>query len=1003
VADNWYLVLELEFDPNPVEDAAIINKRIEEKAQSWSSKFNDFQHGPEYRRYHQLLPQIRNDMADPEKRKQMIHEACSSIYGPIDQKLKMLGRNRDILVEEIKTFAGSMAKSGVTEEMVKRRIKKLGLKIAAVTVDYQGIYDKYYKNKPQNTAVFDGMKPLLDSFSAANLYEFLFKDTNTKDADKLPREALLQKAKEMKTGYDKKHTAISGNGSKICGHCELTFKEDKKKADYDEYLEYCKRKTILDEVKEIAKISATGELTPDQGNVYIEQLTELFKDKKRAEELLLAFCKIEKIPYNLQNSGKAKNKDVKICRRCGAINDTSDGRKQCRNCGLSLVIKCPKCGIENDSNIKVCKCGFKFENLDRAIAFCEQADYSISTMNFTVAELQLKEAEKHWSGYERIKDLYTRMEELKHNTGALIEAMQKSAAEKRYYDAKKQYESIQKSYSGFNRTDLEEEINTAVTQAKTFFAKAQSAPSKPDIIKNCIKAFEYCKDLPGIRDLLAKNPPPKPVNLNIVCDGNTRTNILSWTSPQMDSSIFYSIVRKKDSIPLNIQDGELLGRVSVYTFSDKNILSCTPYFYAVFAEWAGVYSDPLPAKNPALNLFEIANVTVTGGNASLQLEWDAIPQGSSVEIFKIDNSGKENALQCNSPSNFTDSGLANDRQYRYRVRLAYTVNGKKLTTPGLSVSGIPSSPPVPVEDFEIKPRQNDQSYQAVWVNPNKENVTLYCSEQDPRFNSGDMVPLNVLEQCMRKLPLLTANLDGAVFQYAKEEILFVCPVVIKSGTAVVGTKRRISRRNAVKVRDIKAVNNKINIYIDPPKNANGFIVLHRFDHFPGDISDKSAVRKFIPFKQYQHDGVLIVDPLEKKNYFFSVFAEFFAGTEKDYSSGSDYRFDNAAKENIIYSIRVSNKIFGDKEALLEFSADNYTFTLPDIEIYSDTGKTPMFKASSSLFYEIPARRINGAFQVNFSIPKNLPRDTHIKAFFKDETDYARNQLRLKPGSKDQVS
>ena len=52
MSENWYLVLELEFDPNPVEDLEVINKRIDEKAKFWSSKFNDFNKGPQYRKYH---------------------------------------------------------------------------------------------------------------------------------------------------------------------------------------------------------------------------------------------------------------------------------------------------------------------------------------------------------------------------------------------------------------------------------------------------------------------------------------------------------------------------------------------------------------------------------------------------------------------------------------------------------------------------------------------------------------------------------------------------------------------------------------------------------------------------------------------------------------------------------------------------------------------------------------------------------------------------------------
>ena len=51
MTENWYLVLELDFDPNPVNDEALIEQRIEEKRKFWSSKANDFNRGAEYKVY----------------------------------------------------------------------------------------------------------------------------------------------------------------------------------------------------------------------------------------------------------------------------------------------------------------------------------------------------------------------------------------------------------------------------------------------------------------------------------------------------------------------------------------------------------------------------------------------------------------------------------------------------------------------------------------------------------------------------------------------------------------------------------------------------------------------------------------------------------------------------------------------------------------------------------------------------------------------------------------
>jgi len=215
---------------------------------------------------------------------------------------------------------------------------------------------------------------------------------------------------------------------------------------------------------------------------------------------------------------------------------------------------------------------------------------------------------------------------------------------------------------------------------------------------------------------------------------------------------------------------------------------------------------------------------------------------------------------------------------------------------------------------------------------------------------------------------------------------------------VFGTLARASKGECVKINDIKPVNGTINIYIDPPKNATGFIVLYRFDRFPTDIGDVKTVRKRIPLKQYQLNNAIVIDTLKEKKYFFSVFAEFRRDGESDYSAGADSLFDNSAKVNITYSISVSKRLFGDNQVVLEFEADSDSFILPDIDIMSATDNTPMFKSSASLFHSIPSQQVNGKLQVKIPLPKGLQRNTYIKAFLKDEKLQSGNQLRLKLGS-----
>jgi len=983
MADNWYVILELEFDP-PVEDEQKIADKIDERAKFWSTHFNDFKMGAQYRAWHQNIPQIKKDMIGPTNiRKQLAADACAAVYGPIDKLLKTIGRKGFILDVEGEKLAKNKK---VSVDIVKKRATQLGIKWVKETVDYQALYDKYYKTKPQNAATFDGMKQMLATFNVENLYDFLFAETPTKNANTLPYDKLLQKAEEKKKTFVK-HDPISATGSKLCGQCALTFKDESTKAVYDTYLEYARRKAVLDDVKSVADIS--NKLESDAANEFIGQLTQIFKDRKSSEELLVAFCKIENISYSSSDPEPPKN--IKVC-RCGCINDVSDGRKVCGNCGLELEIKCPnpKCGIINDANIKVCKCGFKFENIDRALALCEQAEHAIDALDFAIAQAYISDANRYWPNNSKAQSLKDRLVEFEQRVGKEVAKMRKAIEEKKYCEARSQYTSIQKLFSGYSDATIEQTISEAITKAQALFNQAKAAKAEKDILELCAQAYDLCSDLPGVKELM---PAPSAVtDMSVSANKTTKTNIVSWTATN-DRSIRYIVVRSTNGWIQHIADGETIFRGSANSYSDKAIEPGVAYYYNVFAERAGVYSKGAKGES-VVNLFEISNVSNTAADSSLNLVWDRLPANATAEIYEIAPNGNQKLIATSSSDCYLVSGLTNGKTYSYQIRLSYIVNGKKELTDGAVTRGTPDCPPDPIDTLRIKPGQDD-NFEATWFDDGPNEVRLFCSTQKPKYNLGDLVPLSTLEQEMRPLqqrPLspqtnqsLKPNEKGASFQYSGTDLLYVVAVVVKSGSAVFGSLARASKGETVNIKAIRPVNGQINIYLDAPKTATGFIVLHRFDQFPSDIGDVKTIRKYVPLKQYQLNSAIVLDSLEPKKYYFSVFAEFKRDGEKDYSSGADYLFDNSPRENITYSISVNKKLIGESNVILEFEAESREFELPAIDIMSSIGNTPMFKENATLFFSIPAQHVKGTLEVKIPMPKGLAKNTYIKAFLKEET------------------
>ncbi len=1008
MTENWYMILELEFDP-PVHDEAAIAAKIDEKAKFWAANFNNFKLGPQYRAWHQNIPQIKKDMIGPDNiRGELAADACTKVYGPVDKLLKTIGKKGYITADEGDKLA---TKLKIQVDVVRKRAQKLGLEWRKGSGEkHQKLYEKYYKTKPLGAANFDGMAQLLASFQTDNLYGFLFAGTtiDPKTARNMPPSALLSRSQEKKKQEFSGHTSVAGSGAKLCGQCELIFKSDSEKKKYDEYLEYMRRKKVFDEIKQMADIS--GSISTDVGDDFVARLTEILRDRELAFDLVAAYCAVEKISYARADEG-AKPMNIKVC-RCGCSNDVSDGRQVCRSCGLPLVLTCPKCGTKNDANVRVCKCGFPFENIDKAQAMCALAESSMAALDFAAARVQLKDAETYWPGSPKAAELLKRLTDYESRVGAEVTKMRRAMAERRYYEAQRQYQSICRLFPGYKDPEMEAQCGQAVRSAQTLFAKAQATGQEREVLELCAQAYELCADLPGVRDLMGRYPPAPVSGFAVSSNPNTRVNLISWRGSSDDKSIRYVLVRSESGWVQHVSDGDILYRGSADSYCDKDIKPGTVYYYNVFADRAGVFSKGAQGENrEVINLFEISGLTATPGNETVNLSWAPLPKGATAEVYLLGAGTTERLLASVSADGYLARNLTNGTPCRFKVALVYNIGGKRRVTRGITTPAItPEKPADPIDTVRVKPGQGDD-FEVIWYQEDGQEVRLYGTRQKPHHQSGDVLALSVLEQEMRLLqtkPLsaatrqtLAANERGVTITHQSAEMLYVVPVVVKGGSATFGALARVVKGETVTVKDAIAANGNLNILIDPPKNASGFLVLYRHDRFPGDLSDTGATRKYIPFSQYKLTDSLVIPQLANQKYYLTIFAEFRRDGDKDYSPGIDRLFDNAPKANISYAITYRKPFFGAKELILKFTADTRQFQLPEIDVMSRIGSVPMFKNAANLIQTIPAQPVDGELTVN--IPMTPGKNTYIKAFFHHDADAVGAQLRLLSGSSHQIT
>ena len=123
--DNWYIVLELEFDPNPEHDPNNISQRIDEKVKYWRYNLDSFDTDKSqlYRSYLDRQDVIRAAMKNTKERERLINEACE-IAAPVDKLIKMAAPKGEITQNALQLIAASQ---NIEEDFVVNRIIALGV------------------------------------------------------------------------------------------------------------------------------------------------------------------------------------------------------------------------------------------------------------------------------------------------------------------------------------------------------------------------------------------------------------------------------------------------------------------------------------------------------------------------------------------------------------------------------------------------------------------------------------------------------------------------------------------------------------------------------------------------------------------------------------------------------------------------------------------------------------------------------------------------------------
>lgn len=561
--DNWYLVLELPFDPKPESDPAMIEARIVEKVQFWSKNVNDPLKGDTYRLWRESADTMRADLADSMKREQLAQEAREITFGRLDRLLQTASNQGKKTIAP-KVLHRIACTCGYSDAAASARAKAIGLEVSEATVVDPGAlkatYDAIYNAKPDQFTRFDAMKVELEVADCADLYEFAHTATpfleheavpnlkpsvvkglvasvaGTPDPRLLPSETLRKAGEYLRRSYFRKKTATGENWTTLGKSCETVFVDDATRRAYDRYLDFIAlRSTIDDTVEELATVHE-NRCGPATARGYIDRFEGLVGDRAKATAFFEALCSVHGVACELPADEDTSGRQTMIC-RCQMVNDITDGRTVCAKCGRPLMQTCPKCGKQSSNVNSFCACGYDFQNILRAGMALRLAREALARFELPEAKAQLAEARRldpSHSGLAEVDSAITREEKA---IGSQLAVIEQCVREQRFEQASGLLDALQTTYPRFENPRLVQFVSTQLVLARNKLDQARRLTDPSAILKACKEIYSVCRDLSGLTDLVSHHTslPLEALSVNEALAQHVKVSVVNqWVSVRLD-------------------------------------------------------------------------------------------------------------------------------------------------------------------------------------------------------------------------------------------------------------------------------------------------------------------------------------------------------------------------------------------------------------------------------------------------------------------------------------
>lgn len=634
---------------------------------------------------------------------------------------------------------------------------------------------------------------------------------------------------------------------------------------------------------------------------------------------------------------------------------------------------------------------------------CSIAKEAIGNMDFVAAHNNLAKAEQILGNYYRIASLKKELTEKESVFSVQISKLNDLVKKKYFYAA-----------SGILR-DLQKKVPTAkipndvliesnVAQAETLYKAAVSESGEEKLIRLCSQISNLCADYPGVEALMLKYRPKQVSNIRITTDTRVCTNTLVWEISPSTGEISYKILRKENTAAASGDDPAAveLGIAGMPKFVDSSPKAGVIYYYTIYAIRAGVASAPVHAS--AVNLADVCIVNKEEGDGFVRIDWKPLDKNARVNVCRCENripkDPKDGTRISVSGNSFRDDTVENDVSYGYLITVTYHVEGKDITTSGVSAQLIASSVPEAVDDLAVASIEED-IFEATWTCQGKEKVVLYCTDGRCTLKYGDVTTIDKVTSLLKPVNSVSSAPGRCRFRITDNKKYAIIPVTVKNSMAVIGEQTIAAKIEKINVDKVELLNSSLLMNIKWPQDALSILIIYGEGGYAKSLEDRKGKSvRTISQKQFQADGGLVLKGIEQKDYYITLYSACKVNGEMIYSDGTQVLFSNKPKCDITYSIKVKGLF--SKTVEVEFTSGERKFILPAIDIISKQNGTPVYADSGTVIEHIEEQQVNGSYKFTVGAG-SFPKGSYLKPFFTDEKLYESISLRPAYGTNFKVS